>query len=126
MDFFAPELELDIAQVEDANKIVAALGDNVVSHYTIVKSQLAGCPLIPRNSAVSGFLPIPCEGELTSAIADLVEPILHGALHAMVSQHPAPQMFDAQGEAVDERVFDQTDKYQWGQVITFYGDLVDE
>ena len=43
----------------------------------------------------------------------------------MVTQHPAPQMFDADGEATDEKVFEQTDKYQWGQVITFYGNLVD-
>lgn len=125
VDFFAPQLELDVARIEDANEIVAALGDNVVWHYTIVKSQLAGCPLIPQNNAVPGYLPLPCEGELTSAIGDLVEPELHSALHAMVSQHPAPQMFDAAGEATDEKVFEQTDKFQWGQVITFYGDLVD-
>jgi hypothetical protein len=125
VDFFAPGLELDVARAQDSNKIAADLGENRVWHYTIVKSQLAGCPLIPRTNLPAGYVPPPCEGDVTAAISGLVEPVLAEALHALVSQHPAPQMFDAFGEASRAKQFDQTDRFQDGQVITLYGDLVD-
>ncbi|MEM9743907.1 MAG: hypothetical protein AAF918_14590 [Pseudomonadota bacterium] len=123
VDFFAPSLELDIAREEGSNEIVAALGNDTIWYATIMKSQLTGCPLMPHRSPSVGVVPLPCEGELTSAVSDLVEPVLTEALHAMISQHPAPQMFDADGQAKQERVFTQTDKFQWGQVITLYGEL---
>ena len=125
VDFFAPELDLDVARGDDRNLVIAELGDNLVWHHTIVKSQLAGCPLIPRTNLATLPAPNPCEGDLTAAIAGLVEPVLTQGLQALLAQHPAPQTFDALGEASRTKKFDQTDKFQSNQVITLYGTLVD-
>jgi hypothetical protein len=123
VDFFAPAAQLEVARAPDSNAIVPELGDELVWYATIVKSQLSACPLVPKTQLPPNFTPSPCEGDLTTALQGLVEPVLEDALHGLLTGHPAPQMFDAFGEAPDTRRFEQTDRMQWRQVITFFGSL---
>ncbi|MCW5978029.1 MAG: hypothetical protein KIT09_08115 [Bryobacteraceae bacterium] len=123
LDFYDPDFEMNIAPERDNNRLIPGYSGRPQWDFTIVSSQLAGCPLVPKTMPPPGPPPSPCEAGVTAAVQGLVRPLMEERMLAMLQGFPAPKHFDAMGKAPWDVRFSQADKFQWGQVITYYGRL---
>jgi hypothetical protein len=117
LDLYDPDLQLKVANNGRNNLIVPSFSDFKGYLFNMVKSQLSGCPSGPATG------PAKCGDLLASVVLRLVQPMMDETLISLLKNYPAPQYYDAKGTARTVARFDQTEKFQQAQVITFYGDL---
>lgn len=119
-DFYDPDFQLDLSENPGENLLTPAMSGKEAWRFTILKSQLSGCPISPMTT---GLPAQPCGGDLVTKVGDLVRPYLQDKMAGMLSRYPAPIVYDAQGELAKPPSLTQLEKYQWDQVITLYADL---
>src|SRR4051812_39754051 len=88
-----------------------------------IRASGASCPMSPITVNLPPFVFNSCNGTMAAAVGNLVPPPLNSSLIAMLSRYPAPLTYDAAGLASPGKRVTQTDKYQWRQVTTFYGNI---
>lgn len=123
VDFYDPDFQLSLHPTPRTNLLQPALSGSQQWTYTLLESQLGSCPYSPMTMypPPPPIVFNPCGGDLAAKVGDLVRPVLEEKLLGMLSRYPAPLRYDAAGAASAVKQLIQSDKYQWGQVITFYG-----
>lgn len=123
VDFYDPDFQLSLHPTPRTNLLRPALSSSPQWTYTLLESQLASCPSSPMTMypPPPPIASNPCGGNLAAQVGELVRPVLEQKLLGMLSRYPAPLWYDAAGAARTVKQLIQSDKYQGGQVITFYG-----
>jgi hypothetical protein len=119
LDFLDPALQLSFGADAGADFLDAALG-RMLLVATIVKHDLANLTMQPHDAKGDKSV----ERALEAALSLLFRPLMEETMVGLLSDYPAPQFFDAQGEATVPAQLDTKDRYQWQQYIVLYGDIL--
>ncbi|MBL8293922.1 MAG: hypothetical protein JNN08_18905 [Bryobacterales bacterium] len=123
IDFHDPEFQLDLDPDPTRNLLQAEYGLMKQMRITIVNSQFVNCGLAPRTLPPgTGIFPT-CGSQLEADVLGMIQTTLQDRLLGMLARYAAPEFYDAGGRTTTPKAVNQTRKFQWEQVITFYGNL---
>jgi hypothetical protein len=105
---------------EPGSRLLATGFGNPFWTFMIVDEELPSCPKEPH--AVSSN-PMACERLLEGALWANLEPFVAPAIESLLSELPAPQVFDAAGEASSKRQLVALEPWNEGQNVILFGDL---
>ncbi len=129
IDFFDPEFDLRPAQLPYADRLVPTLSGQREMVLVPIRNGFTTCTMGP---VVAPIQPPPpqspinhptCAQGLAASLLNPLRTVLTDRLSYMLSRFPAPVRFDASGQAGTIRNFNYTEKHQWTNSITFYGNL---
>lgn len=126
LDSYDPEFVLSPAANVNLNRLVPSYSSQKRNSNMVLRTSFFGCPMgtVTPSPTVPPPWPRPaCAGTMGNALATKLRPTLDDRLLYLLSRFPAPLLFDAQGQASPAFRFNLTDRYQGGQVISFYGNL---
>ena len=98
------------------------------SRSLVIRHAFASCPTGPLVAPIqlpppNPVIPHPvCGDQLAGSLFNRFRPIFLDRLTYMLSRFPAPVRFNAAGQGNNFTV-NPTDRYQWTNSITFYGNL---
>ncbi len=127
IDLFDPELSLSPASNRTLNRLVPEWSSGKSSNATVLRTAFGMCPM--GTAAPWPFLgPAPwpqvtCANAMGTILLMKLQPTLEERMLYMLSRFPAPQYFNAGGQASSPLEFQMVDRWQQAQVITFYGNL---
>jgi len=105
---------------EPGSRLLATGFGNAFWTLMIVDEELPSCPKEPH--AVSSN-PNACERLLEGALWANLEPFVAPAIEGLLDELPAPQVFDAAGEASPKRQLVALEPWNEGQNVILFGDL---
>jgi hypothetical protein len=119
LDFLDPDLQLSFGADPGSDFLDASLG-RMLLVATIVNHDLANLTMQPHDAKGDKSV----ERALEAALSLLFRPLLEETMTGLLSDYPAPQFYDAQGEATAPAQLGNKDKYQWQQYVVLYGDVL--
>lgn len=128
IDFFDPELDLRTAVLPFRDRLVPTLGGQRTTRTLAIRHAFSACPMGPVVAPIQPPPPNPqiphptCGDQLAGGLFNRFRPFLTDRLTYMLSRFPAPVIFNAAGQG-NTLNFNPTDRFQWTNAITFYGNL---
>jgi len=129
IDFHDPELDLRLASGPSVDRIIPTLSSQRSARATVLRHSFPSCPIGPLVAPVqlpppNPVIPHPtCGDQLAASLFNRFRTILTDRLTYMLSRFPAPVLFNANGQGQPTIVVNATDRFQWVNNITFYGNL---
>lgn len=128
IDFYDPELDLRLASLPFADRLVPTLSSQRGTRSVVLRHAFSNCPMGPVVAPTQPPPPNPqiphptCGDNLAFSLFNRFRPFLTDRLTYMLSRFPAPVVFNANGQGNTLNVT-QTDRFQWVNLVTFYGNL---